>query len=678
MIFVSSFVGGSHSFNSNNSSSSKTNYASNEESKISQVLESDQIKDSSNSPIYNGTQALIRAQRAGDKLLESEIQFELGQYFSSKGAITKALEKYRASLRIKVDLSDSTGIAVVHDAIGNVYRYLGNFNFAVEAHLTALKYYEALNDSSGIANSLCYLGLIYRNVNDLPEALRYYEKAEAIRRKNKDEEGISEILSFIGTVYWYMGDYNKALDYYEQSLKLRLLNSGGEAKISGILNNLGNTYRRIGEFEVAYDYYKRSLDISERISDDKLICVTLKNIGILLKEQKRYRESLKKFREANSIARKIKYNRIISEILKNQSDVYEAINKPATALELYKQYSALNDSIFSSANSRKITEFKSRYYLESKERQINKLESEREKDYLNILLLIIGMLTILSLFIVHRFYLKIKMTRILKEQQEIIIEKNIQLENLNENLVLEKEKAERSDKLKSEFLAQISHEIRSPVNTIQNYTSLIELDLSHQLDNESREYFNSIHTASGRLIRTIDLILNMSELETGSYSPSFERIDIVGLIISPIISEFKNIAYSKGLSLKLVNEIDKVVFLKVDHYTISQILSNLIDNAIKYTHKGSITVSISGNNDKIVLAVSDTGIGIADEYIPRLFDKFSQEEQGYTRRFEGSGLGLALVKNYCKMNNAEISVESRKEVGSTFRVTIPRDSMEMT
>ncbi|MBU1099451.1 MAG: tetratricopeptide repeat-containing sensor histidine kinase [Bacteroidetes bacterium] len=624
------------------------------------------------STLYYDALALNSAQKEGNKSLESEILFKLGQYFSKRGKITEALEKYKASLRVKVQLNDSLGIAAVHDAIGDVYRYLGNFNFALEAHLTALNIYEILKDSSGISNSFCYLGLIQRNVNDLPEALKYYKKAFDIRRMNNDQVGISEVLSFIGTVYWYLEDYEKALDYYQQSLEIRQRYSGGEDKISGILNNLGNTYRELGELEVAQEYYKHSIEISERIGDDKLKCVTLKNIGILFKEKKQFDKSIKIFNEANFIAQKIKYNRIISEVLKNEAEVYEAINKPSIALELYKQYSALNDSIFSAENSRKITEFKSQYDLASKERTINELEGEKEKNIRNFLLLVIGLMILLSVIIVHRFYLKVKMNRLLKEQQKTIIEKNIELENLNEDLVLEKEKAERSDRLKSEFLAQISHEIRSPINTIQNYTSLIEFDLGRHLDSSSKEYFHSIHSASSRLIRTIDLVLNMSELETGSYVPSYQEIDIIDLIVAPMILEFKNVAKSKGLFLDFVNDMGKAVKLYGDHYTLSQILSNLIDNAIKYTNDGSVIVSLCETENSVELAVSDTGIGIAPEYIPRLFDKFSQEEQGYTRRFEGSGLGLALVKNYCKLNNAAISVESEKDVGSTFRVTIKK------
>ncbi|KAB2840872.1 MAG: GHKL domain-containing protein [Melioribacteraceae bacterium] len=115
-------------------------------------------------------------------------------------------------------------------------------------------------------------------------------------------------------------------------------------------------------------------------------------------------------------------------------------------------------------------------------------------------------------------------------------------------------------------------------------------------------------------------------------------------------------------------------FLYTDEYAVNQIFANLIDNAIKYTEKGKVEITLreEGNNHYSI-KVSDTGIGISNEYIDKLFEPFSQEEQGYTRRFEGNGLGMALVKKYCDLIDAEISVESEKNIGTTFTVILPKE-----
>lgn len=250
------------------------------------------------------------------------------------------------------------------------------------------------------------------------------------------------------------------------------------------------------------------------------------------------------------------------------------------------------------------------------------------------------------------------------------LEEDIKKRKETENeLIIAKEKAEASDRLKSEFLAQVSHEIRTPINTILSISSLIGDELSAKVSDDLKEGFGIMAIAGQRIIRTIDLILNMSELQTQTYDPRKTKFNLIDDILTPLVEEFQIHAGTKKLKLELVTSLDKSkAIIKKDRYSISQIFINLVDNAIKYTLKGGIKINVYLNtNNKLCVEVSDTGIGIAEEYLPVLFDSFSQEEQGYSRRFEGTGLGLALVKNYCEINDAEIEVKSSKGAGSTFR-----------
>lgn len=245
-----------------------------------------------------------------------------------------------------------------------------------------------------------------------------------------------------------------------------------------------------------------------------------------------------------------------------------------------------------------------------------------------------------------------------------------ELKNYEEEILLARELAVKADKVKTEFLAQMSHEIRSPINVILSFLGLIKEEVSEKVDTEVIEVFNSISSASKRLIRTIDLILNMSEIQLGSYIPSYRKIDLEFDIINKVVNEYREALRIKGLEFQ-INVLQGVDFsMYADEYSLGQIAANLLDNAIKYTDTGSITISLSKNNlNKIEMSISDTGIGMSDEYKSRLFTPFSQEEEGYTRKFEGTGLGLALVKNYCSINNAEIRVESEKGEGTSFIVT---------
>lgn len=244
-------------------------------------------------------------------------------------------------------------------------------------------------------------------------------------------------------------------------------------------------------------------------------------------------------------------------------------------------------------------------------------------------------------------------------------------------LIEAKVKAEESDKLKSEFLAQMSHEIRTPLSAIIGNVDFLHESFGEDIDPEARSCFYGIDQASKRIIRTVDLILNAAELKTNGYQPHFVKINLDSEILKILCQEHQRLAKQKDLELIYVCEITGANIL-ADEYSITQIFANLINNAIKYTKKGTVEVvlkrNISGN---IIVEVKDPGVGISKEFISRLFEPFTQEEQGYTRSFDGNGLGLALVKNYCDINKLQIEVESIKNTGSTFRIIFQKTLNEV-
>lgn len=242
-----------------------------------------------------------------------------------------------------------------------------------------------------------------------------------------------------------------------------------------------------------------------------------------------------------------------------------------------------------------------------------------------------------------------------------------EIQKTNKELVKAKEKAEKSDTIKSEFLAQMSHEIRTPINVIINFLQMLKEE-SHGKDGcDIEEYFDVINSASLRITRTIDLILNMSELHVGTYNPIFAPFDLNN-IVEKINREFRLIAKQKNIDFSILKRCEKAM-INADEYSVHQIINNLVDNAIKFTETGNVEIIVERNSrDKVTLTVLDTGIGMSEEYLSNLFNPFSQEVQGYTKKYEGTGLGLALVRKYCELNNAWIDVRSKKGVGSTFKI----------
>ncbi|MHB1687972.1 MAG: hybrid sensor histidine kinase/response regulator [Ignavibacteriaceae bacterium] len=249
--------------------------------------------------------------------------------------------------------------------------------------------------------------------------------------------------------------------------------------------------------------------------------------------------------------------------------------------------------------------------------------------------------------------------------EEKVKERTKELEKTNIELIAAKEQAERSDKLKSEFLNQMSHEIRSPMNAVLNFANLLKEEMLEKLTPDFLEYFDGIDSASHRLMRTVDLILNVSEMQVGTYKPIFSEFDLLKEIIGKIINENRKIVEDKGLKLNFFSALSEAVIVG-DNYSIYQIFVNLIDNSIKYTKKGHVSINVSKNGQGINVSIEDTGIGISEEFLKIMYHPFMQEERGNSRRYEGNGLGLSLVKKYCDLNRIAITVESKKGVGTKF------------
>ncbi len=236
-------------------------------------------------------------------------------------------------------------------------------------------------------------------------------------------------------------------------------------------------------------------------------------------------------------------------------------------------------------------------------------------------------------------------------------------------IILAKETAEKADTLKSYFMAHLSHEIRTPVNSILTFVSLLKEEFEPKLPAELHESFQIIENSADRLIRTIDLIMNLSSLQTGNFDAKYSWLDIENDILNEIINEYSGKAKRKEIKFSYINRA-KNTKIYADKFSAYHMISNLIDNAIKYTpENGKISMFLTERGNDLRLEIIDTGIGISREYLPNLFTPFTQEEMGYTRKYEGNGLGLAISKKYAELNNAIIEAKSIKGQGSNFTIT---------
>ncbi|MDE3057916.1 MAG: PAS domain S-box protein [Bacteroidota bacterium] len=260
----------------------------------------------------------------------------------------------------------------------------------------------------------------------------------------------------------------------------------------------------------------------------------------------------------------------------------------------------------------------------------------------------------------------------IKEQIKIIEEQNVELAKAHD-------KAMAATKAKSTFLASMSHELRTPLNAIIGYSEMLLEEIEDEGETRYRDDLEKIRLAGKNLLGLINEVLDLSKIEAGRMELFLERFDMKTLInevavtVQPLMTKNENTF--------VLNIGEEVAAVHLDITKIRQILFNLISNASKFTQKGTITLEAgvrrSSDGARIVLKVSDTGIGITEEQKAKLFKEFSQAEDSTTRRYGGTGLGLAITKHFCEMMHGSIEVESVPQKGTTFIVILPQ-SLEST
>jgi len=253
--------------------------------------------------------------------------------------------------------------------------------------------------------------------------------------------------------------------------------------------------------------------------------------------------------------------------------------------------------------------------------------------------------------------------------EKLVSARTTELLLTNQRLEEAKLKAESATHVKSRFLATISHELRKPLNSIIGFTRLVKRKSKDILPKIQHENLEKVLISSNDLLSLIDDILDLTRLENFLFP-----IHPTKFALEPLIDEclqtFEPMAKGKQLQLLKMFEADQSI-LYTDNNRVKQILVNLLDNAIKFTEKGKITVIVRGSDEEITIAVVDTGIGIPGEKQDLLFRDFQQLDDSSTRQHGGTGLGLSISRRLARLMGGDITIESRQGVGSTFIVTIP-------
>lgn len=583
--------------------------------------------------------------------------------FEVKEDYDSAAYYYKKTVRIMQDQQDTSKLAVVLGALGGVFYSQRQTDSAIYYYFKTKDIQESIGDLNSLSYTLNSIGNVYHNsFEDYEKALTYFQQAYEIRKKEGTEKEVSSSEQYLADILNDLGRKDTAIILYHKVLAYNK-KMDKRFDVAGIHNNLGRFYFEIDQFEQSLAYYDSALQFFTALQSHIYISKIYMNMAQSFQYLERFEEALAACDSNLYHARQAKAIEMIRSAYRTQYEVLEAKMDYKEALEAHKQYFIYEDSLLKQDNNQLLEELEAKYKNQELQQnnEIQKLEIEQERQLriqilLGSLLLILMVGGGLGLFSVRQ------------RSQRINTQMELQLKET------EAQSLRELNTIKSRFFSNISHEFRTPLTLILG--PLRELAEGNVTGNPST-YFQMMRRNGERLLQLINQLLDLSKLESGKLSLQLKSGDILGFIRG-IAGSFESLAESKQIRFHILQTQGHLNAL-FDHDKLEKILNNLLANAFKFTPEGgdvTFTCRIEeANSDKFLKAshsleimIQDNGIGMTEEQLTHIFERFYRVEND---AYEGSGIGLALMKELVDLHQGEISVSSEPGQGSLFVIRLP-------
>lgn len=550
---------------------------------------------------------------------EAEVLVRIGDLYLDEQVYPLALENYFRARDIFRSVGDLNGLSSCYRKWGAVKLILGDFQAAEKSFNDALETAENAKSLSSIAYAYLGLGTLEETQMNYVRSLELYEKAVNLLGGTSYDGVLAQSYQRIGDAYNHSGDFQKSLENYIKSLWIYKSN-GDKTEEANLYLSLAKLYLNEKDFRQVENLAGQALGIS-------------KDNGLLLPQKRAY---------------------LLLSQASVQVDDYQA------ALRNYREYSMIKDSIFNANIANVIADVEVRNESDKKNREIAQLEKGQLEQQVelakknaqrNTLFVVLIFAVIIAIILFYLYWTKTMTNKVILEAK------------------LEAEEATRA---KANFLSTMSHEIRTPMNAIIGMSHLLN---EEQLSESQTEKVEIIHFSAKNLLNLINDILDFSKIESGKIE--LEEVDFKPReLMRNLYRTFESKASEKkiGFNYKVDSAVPEM--LKGDPSRLSQILINLISNALKFTDKGEVSLLVNldalyENQAELEFRVMDTGIGIPLNKQELIFESFSQAETDTTRKFGGTGLGLAITKSLTELQLGSIKVVSQPGLGSEFIVRIP-------
>ncbi len=604
---------------------------------------------------------------------------------------TFSTDSIRILLEQSIALRNEVAISVLCGELGKRMRESSDFSNAITYHQQGLAAAYNIKDTIGITEALNNLGTDFRRIDAFPEASGYHYQAlhmaEAYSGRNEYRGRKNRVMALngIGIIHLSFGNYDEA----EKLLREALLEEKAlDSHLGQAMNyaNIGAIFQEKQMYDSALVYYQHSMEQNRLVKSQLGIGLCHIHFGHIYELQELYDEAEHEYQQAYEIMGNIsdtwhwlkaclaiarirlakndfpeakKHIELAKKAADNiespqhLAEVYDLLHRYhlkqanfAEALNNYKRSEAYQDSVRNTQKLNHIIDLRMNYERDKNRQYIaqlnirNEMEMRQKKIILTAFIIFVLLLALLSASLFYAYIHRTKSNRILR--------------NLS--------------RLRTNFFTNITHEFRTPLTVILGLSKHLQ-EQKNFTQTESNYYLKAIDRQGTRLLALVNQLLNIAKINAGMDNPEWRRGNIV-IYVRMVVDSFRLYAQNNNIKLSFSSNESVIEMDFVPHY-IDDILQNLLSNSLKFSSQNSkISVSISLiKNREIALKVADTGEGIPEEEIKRIFDLFYQKEQSYKKG--GSGIGLNYTRQLVEIMHGKIEVKSEVKKGSTFTVTLP-------
>ena len=547
-------------------------------------------------------------------------------------------------------------------------KQLGNYNYyKTQTNLDeALSLAKKANNTKSIGIIYAIKGKLQLAIGEEDEALKSLNKAIKYQRKINDNGNLGKSYKTIGDIYFSKKKYHQALDFYKAS-KIKFEKENLDEEITEALLRQGKTFILLNNYKKAVVVIEQALNQTKKIELLKTHSKVLASQGLIQNKLGDNEKAIALTLQSIEIAKKNNYTSILNQGYLALSDLYNESEDYKQSRYYLSRYIKISDSMrnlttikFSKEQEiqNKLTSANQELKAISKKLELS--ESENNIDTL-ILILSVALISILSL-----------LTLSLYKNNNMRLKTNNMLHKKNAELIIAKEKAELASKTKANFLSTVTHELRTPLYAV---TGLSDLLLDENPKPEQIKHLKSLKFSGDYLLNFINDILQINKIEANKVDIELDAFNLKKKI-NDIILALSSFTFDNNIKIHLEYHKNLHENYIADQIKISQILINLIGNAIKFTKNGDIWIRVYKIEEKnniytLRFEIEDNGIGISKEKQDHMFESFSQGSIEINRKYGGTGLGLSIVKGLIDILKGRIYVKSKLNKGTTFYFEIP-------